>query len=278
VTVAATLRDRIADGVYAVGGSLPTGDALASEFGVSRGVVRKALTALEVEGLLTLGRGAPATVVAAPAAEPPPTPQAAGVMLPDRIRAAFGAEHVTIDAFSLTTETLLDALAYAYQSVRAREVTPQSIRVRVLVPAMDAALALPKLVDDPDDPRPLERLHGIQRTCHDMLAMGLRSLEVGGYVREVSLDVLTVPLTPMHKLYLLNGSESLIGYYRVTRRPVAFAGGEREIYDVLGIEAPLFRSSSGPDARDAQEAMFVRTSQEWFDSLWSSIAQPFTLG
>ncbi|EST21677.1 hypothetical protein N566_27255 [Streptomycetaceae bacterium MP113-05] len=277
-TIAATIRDRITSAVYAPGDSLPTGSDLAAEFGVSPRIIRTALTVLDAEGFVTRGRGAPATVNPRPSTPGSPAPQAAGVMLPDRLRVAFEAEHVTIDSFSLTAETLLDALAYAYQGVRARELAPQSISLRVLVPAADAVLALPRLIDDPNDPRPLDRLHGIMHTCHGMLAMGLDSLKDSHLVSDVSLELRSVPLTPMHKLYLLNGTESLVGYYEVSQRSVPIGGAEEEIWDVLGIEASLFRSSSGPDARDEQEATFVRASARWFESLWSSIARPVTLG
>jgi hypothetical protein len=278
VTVAAALRARITSGVLVPGMRLPTQQDLAAEFGVKRSVVRQAVNTLEAEGLVSGGRGAPATVTERPLSPPSPAPQAAGVMLPDRIHAAFRAEHVTIDTFSLTTETLHDALAVAYQGVRSGKLTPQSITVRVMVPTFDAHLALPRTVTDPEDKRPLERLHGIIRTCHDTLELGLDDLRVRGLVPEVSLEFRGVPVTPMHKLYLLNGTESLIGYYNVVPRSVPIDGVEMEIFDVLGLDAQLFRSSAGPDARDAQEAEFVRASCSWFESLWSTIAQPFTLG
>ncbi|WP_168711436.1 GntR family transcriptional regulator [Streptomyces sp. RKND-216] len=276
LTVAAMLRERITSGVVAPGDSLPKRADLAAEFGVSGNVIRQALTTLEDEGLVTLGRGAPATVN-----EPPPSapaPQTAGVLLPDRIRAAFEAEHVTIDSFSLTAETLHEALAVAYLGVRAGALTPRSIALRVMVPAIDTRLALPSLIDDPGDTRPLERLRGIMNTCHDTLAMGLNSLHLRGHVPEVALEFRSVPLTPMHKLYLLNGTESLIGYYEVVPETVILEGGEARIYDVLGIDSLLFRSSSGPDSRDAQDAAFVVSSQRWFDSLWNSIARPIESG
>lgn len=276
VSLAAALRARISNGVLAPGSRLPTQQDLSAEFGVNRTVVRQALSTLKAEGLVTMGRGAPATVTEPVA--PPPAPQAAGVLLPDRLHEAFRAEHVTIDTFSLTTETLHDALSYVYQGVRAGELTPGSVTVRVLVPAADARLALPRLVADPGDERPMRRLHDIMRTCHDTLQMGLASLRVRGLVPEVSLEFRHVPVTPLHKLYVLNGTEALIGYYQVVPRQVTVDHEEVEIYDVLGLDAPLFRSSCAADARDAQEAAFVEASRSWFESLWSTIARPSTLG
>lgn len=53
----AEIRSRIATGRWRAGTSLPSEAALSSEFGVSRGTVRQALTALRDEGLLFGGRG-----------------------------------------------------------------------------------------------------------------------------------------------------------------------------------------------------------------------------
>jgi GntR family transcriptional regulator len=52
------LRDRIAAGHYARSAPLPTEQALSAEHGVSRETVRRALAALEAEGLITRRRGA----------------------------------------------------------------------------------------------------------------------------------------------------------------------------------------------------------------------------
>lgn len=56
------VRQRILDGVYPVGASLPSEGELCAEFGVSRGPVRQALAALRADGLLTISRGRPALV------------------------------------------------------------------------------------------------------------------------------------------------------------------------------------------------------------------------
>jgi GntR family transcriptional repressor for pyruvate dehydrogenase complex len=55
--LAAELRRRIADGVIQPGAKLPSENALISEFGVSRTVVRSALTRLQAEGLVETERG-----------------------------------------------------------------------------------------------------------------------------------------------------------------------------------------------------------------------------
>jgi GntR family transcriptional regulator len=52
------LRDRIARGVYAANGMMPTENALAIEHNISRVTVRRALAALENEGVIIRRRGA----------------------------------------------------------------------------------------------------------------------------------------------------------------------------------------------------------------------------
>jgi hypothetical protein len=87
-----------------------------------------------------------------------------------------------------------------------------------------------------------------------------------------------VPVTPLHKLYLINGDQALFGHYQVVERPVLFGDGRSEnIFDVLGIDAVLFpyrRDEREPESADTR---FVDQAQAWFDSVWSTIAEPVTL-
>ncbi|HYH76441.1 MAG TPA: winged helix-turn-helix domain-containing protein, partial [Arthrobacter sp.] len=55
--LAADLRTRIVDGVIQPGDKLPSENSLMGEFGVSRTVVRSALTRLQAEGLVETERG-----------------------------------------------------------------------------------------------------------------------------------------------------------------------------------------------------------------------------
>jgi DNA-binding GntR family transcriptional regulator len=51
--IATVLRQRVADGLYPPGARLPSETALSQEFGAVRNTVRRALAALEAEGLIT---------------------------------------------------------------------------------------------------------------------------------------------------------------------------------------------------------------------------------
>ncbi|MDT0305561.1 winged helix-turn-helix domain-containing protein [Streptomyces sp. DSM 44917] len=265
--IAGTLRDRIRSGTLPRNARLPTQRALTDEFGVNRTTVRQALAILEREGYLSArGRGAPA-VVSAPASD---SPRPAGVAVADRIAVAFQAQDITIDAFCLTTETLNSALAAPLVAISAGELTPKSIAIRVLLPNPDAPLAYPRLVSDPSDRRPLARLRQLTRTFSTSLRHQLTSLAEMQLVPDVRVEIRSVPITPVQKLYLLNGREVLTAYYQVVPRVVEYEREQLEIYDVLGLSSKVFRSSS--------DTAFVEESHQWFESLWSTLAQPLTLG
>lgn len=151
--VADALRARIDSGGLRPGDSLPTQKALMDEFDVERGVVRKALDLLKREQLLAdVGRGSPPTVAepTAPREEAPPL--TAGVELAERLDVAFQATHVTLDAFSLTTETLNQAIAPTLMAIAAGRAAPRPVTCRLMVPSPDAHLALvPNRVPAPAD-------------------------------------------------------------------------------------------------------------------------------
>jgi DNA-binding transcriptional regulator YhcF (GntR family) len=265
--IAGVLRDRIRTGGLPVNARLPTQRELVEEFGTNRTTVRQALAILEHQGYVTSrGRGAPA-VVSLPGQD---SPRPASAEVADRIAVAFHAEDISIDAFCLTTETLNSALAAPLIAISAGELTPRSIAIRALLPDPDAPLAYPRLVSDPHDRRPLARLRRLTSTFSTSLRHQVTSLADLRLVPKVSVEIRSVPITPVQKLYLLNGTEVLTAYYQVVPRVVEYEQEQLEIYDVLGLSSKVFRSSS--------DTAFVEESQRWFESLWSTLAQPLTLG
>lgn len=85
--LAADLRMRIVDGVIQPGDKLPSENTLISEFGVSRTVVRSALTRLQAEGLVETERGRGSFALTPPPADAPPVPGIRPVVsLEDRAR------------------------------------------------------------------------------------------------------------------------------------------------------------------------------------------------
>jgi DNA-binding transcriptional regulator YhcF (GntR family) len=285
--VADALRARIDSGVLRPGDSLPTQKALMDEFDVERGIVRKALDLLKREQLLAdVGRGSPPTVAEPSAVREEAPPLTAGVELAERLDVAFQATHVTLDAFSLTTETLNQAIAPTLMAIAAGRAAPRSVTCRLMVPSPDAHLALPLLVADPADPRPLKRLDRLVELHARAFAHTLQYLRERGRVKELSVEVRGVALTPTTKLYVLNGTEALTGFYEVVpnRVPAPADDGHQDdpprdeymdIYDVLGVDTSLFRHSSAHDARDRHEAAYVDSAKRWFESAWQKIAKPY---
>jgi hypothetical protein len=92
-----------------------------------------------------------------------------------------------------------------------------------------------------------------------------------------SIEFRTVPLTPVQKVYLINGRTALLGLYRVMERPVEFRGRTRDIYDVLGVGATLFTHRAHEADPDSPGSRFVDEAQAWFESLWSTISGPLDL-
>ena len=71
--LAADLRNRIVEGTIQPGDKLPSENTLIGEFGVSRTVVRSALTRLQAEGLVETERGRGSFVLTPPISGPSAT-------------------------------------------------------------------------------------------------------------------------------------------------------------------------------------------------------------
>jgi DNA-binding Lrp family transcriptional regulator len=269
--IADTLRERIRVGRIRAGDRLPTQAELAEEFGVERGTVRQALRALQEDGLLThVSKGSPPRV--APPAPGRQAPQPTMVGLAPRLVAAFAAERVRIDVVCHTAETLMLALGEPLRHIHEGTLRPASVDVRVLVPSRGINLAFPVPVEGDDDAvhrRWLEMRNAQSRVLrHNLLA--LRATH--GIDVHVTFRALT--FTPPVKLYLLNGSEALIGYYVLTKREEEYVGQTLQMYDALGSRSLLFCFERGAAGRDAA---FVEESQKWFDALWETITTDLTL-
>ncbi|MCM2427049.1 GntR family transcriptional regulator [Streptomyces sp. RKAG337] len=278
--IAAELRAEMDSGALAAGDQIPTQEALSRRFKVSRATVQRALDDLRQDDYIDSQRGRGSYVQGAGVRTGPrqrPGPGPAGVELAEHLDAAFQEPRITVDSFSLTAETLNSAIQGPLRRIQAGEIAPESIAIRLLVPEPAARLAVPRLVNDPEDGRPLERLRQLAQNQVGGLQSSFHRLADLGLVVDASIEIRTVSVTPFHKLYLINGSETLFGYYKIVEHPVSYRGVDMEIYDTLGLGATLFHYSSAGDTPDPYSAEYVRQSQDWFDSVWSTIAEPLRL-
>lgn len=272
--IADILRERINNGDLKAGDRLPTQAELADEFGVERGAVRQALRALQQDGLLSnVSKGSPPRIAEPPAparGEPQPTM----VGLAPRLTEAFSAQHVRVDAACLTAETLMLALGEPLRRIHAGDICPKSVDARILLPSRDITLAFPVPVDGRSDDDPVHQRWLAQRNAQgQVLKHNLQALRATHGI-DVRVTFRALPFTPPIKLYLLNGSEALIGYYMITKREEEWDSETLEMYDALGGKSLLFSFEQRGGQRDTA---FVEQSQKWFDALWETITTDLTL-
>ncbi|MEU0989016.1 GntR family transcriptional regulator [Streptomyces sp. NPDC005953] len=275
--MAEILTGRIRSGLLQHGQRMPTQEQLADEFGVERRAIRQALDLLRRAGLLSAAvKGAPARITR-PSASDVSTqrPEQTDAGLGPRLMAAFQEPHVRIDAVSLTAESLNLALAEPLRLMRTGQLSPATVRVRLMVPSRDLELAFPRPAGDIGKVRLVhERWLALRNSHGQVLRSSLRALRT---TRDLDVEVTlrALPFTPPVKLYLLNGETALFAFYTVTKRKEQIDGTSTEIYDALGSESVLFPFEGMGQPRDE---VFVAQSQAWFDGLWGTLAKEITLG
>ncbi|MFF5844609.1 GntR family transcriptional regulator [Streptomyces massasporeus] len=273
--VLTALRASMADRTYAPGTLLPPQRELAARLGVSRDTVQRALRHLRDEGLIDSRQGSGSRVLtraahmAGPAGETGVRPQT----LASFIGRTFERNDVLLDVYTLTSETLDAHIRLQAERIRAREVAPDRIALRMMLPDEEMELPYPRNRADPSDGRAQARLHRITRQYLGNLKRTLRDLREDDFVRSVDVQVRRVRLTPTFKLYLAHGEEALYGPYTVIERRILLDETDEEIeaLDVLGIGATLTHHVRGEDP-GSPGASFVSSQQQWFDSVWEHLA------
>ena len=136
--VASSLRAGILTGRFKPGERLPSGSALASQYGVARMTIQQAVRVLRDEGLITSRTGSGVFV-----REHPAQP----VGLASQLERAFDAEDVTLDFFGISGEALQEAMREPLDKIRTGRHHPRSIRIRALVPDDGKPSTLPPVSD-----------------------------------------------------------------------------------------------------------------------------------
>ncbi|WP_416975430.1 GntR family transcriptional regulator [Streptomyces sp. 4F14] len=271
--IAAILRARITEGAYPVGGFLPSQRELADEFTVSRDTVQRVLRELVSEGWIQSRQGSGSRVVLKTQRISSGDPQRKGraLSLGPLLAEAFQEPEVTLDVFTLTSETLSGHMLSQVERIYTGQISPRRIAVRILLPGGE--LPYPHVIDVPEDRRLQERMQGITRQHLAILTRAFRGLQTQSAVEDISLEVRHVPLTPTFKLYLLNHRTALFGPYEVVQRPIVLDTGEEvAALDVLGLGATLTHQVEDSDP-DSAASVFVESMRTWFESVWRTLAK-----
>lgn len=274
--VSEELRVRLSDGAYPIDSPLPSQESLAREFGVARDTVRRALRELSSEGWIESGRGKRSRVVmrqhiqsSAPRVS---RSRHHPVTLGPLIGEAFEQEEVTLDIYTLTSESMDAHIRIQAERIRTGDISPRRIALRMILPAAQHPMPYPRARDDKDDPRLPERLRAITKVHTDSLLAVLEQLHADELVPEVEVEVRRAELTPTFKLYVINHDEVLHGFYEPILRKITLGDGtEVESVDVLGFGASLTHH-----VRDANPtspgSTFVANTTRWFEAVWNLLA------
>lgn len=270
------LRSRITDGTYPLGSFLPSQRDLAEEFGVSRDTVQRALRELAGERWIDPRQGSGTRVVNTQriqSSAPKATRSRHGATLGPFISEAFEGPEVTLDVYTLTSESLDAHIRLQAERIRAGFIHPERIALRILLPSTSMELPYPTAVDKTYTPQVQDRLRAIMERHTESLRNVLRELQVEKLVPSVDVQVRHAPLAPAFKLYLLNGVEVLHGLYEIIERPVVIDGArEIDALDVLGLGATLTHHVKDTD-RNSSGSVFVESMESWFKSVWTLLAE-----
>ncbi|MCG8966819.1 MULTISPECIES: GntR family transcriptional regulator [Streptomyces] len=271
--VAGVLRARMADGTYPLRSLLPPERELAEQFGVSRSTVQRVMTELRSEGWIETRQGSGSRVVRTQWIHSPTSSKRPDrrVTLGPLISQAFEQPEVTLDVYTLTSESLDAHIRLQTERIRAEEIAPQRIALRMLLPSEDLELPYWRTGDRGDDQMLRERLLGISRRHAASLRTVLSDLRTMKLVPSVDFEIRRVIVAPTYKLYLVNRTAALFGPYEVFERSIELDDGRVvEATDVFGLGARLTHHVKEDDPY-ATDTVFVETMQGWFDSVWKHL-------
>ena len=267
--VAGELRARLASGHYPLHSRLPSQRELAHEFSVSRDTVQRVLAELKSERWIESRQGSGSRVIKSQRIHSPTSSQRLGPL----ISAAFEQKEVTLDVYTLTSESLDVHIRLQAERIRSGEIAPERIVLRMLLPSESLELPYPRALDAADAPRLRDRFRTITRRSTESLVHVLRDLKAAALVPSVELHIRHAPLTPTFKLYVINGAEVLHGLYQIVERDLVLDSGEQlRALDVLGLGATLTHHVHDGDP-DSAGTVFVDTMCKWFGSVWDLLSE-----
>ena len=266
--VAAALRAAILTRKVAPGDRLPSQAELSKRYGVARMTIQQALRILKDEGLIASRQGS-GMFVRERTARP--------VGLRPHIEQAFEDPNVRIDFSGYTAETLHGIIAEPLDKVREGRLSPQSIKLRLLLSDMEQPLAIPRATsNDPEASTAVrKRMAEISGRHAGAISDAVQELADLGLVPEASVETRVHGSAPLFKAYVINDADVFFGYYPVVRHEVRIGGKRSTIFDPMGKDAVMFQHTDDGDP-DSTGSQFVAQTRAWFGSIWDTIARPST--
>ncbi|WP_405615723.1 winged helix-turn-helix domain-containing protein [Streptomyces sp. NBC_00076] len=274
--VAGALRARMANGDYPLNSFLPAQRDLAKMFHVSRDTVQRVLKELQSEGWIDTRQGSGSRVIRVQRIHSPTSSSQPDrmVTLGPLVQRAFQEREVTLDVFTLTSESLDAHIRLQVERmIRGEQAPPQRIAIRMLLPLETLEIPYWRTDDGVHDELLKERYLAITRQHTASLRSMLSDLKVRKLVPSVHFDIRRVRLVPPFKVYLVNQAEALHGLYEVFKRGIVLEDDrEIEAIDVVGLGARLTHHVKDADPY-SQGTVFVETMQAWFDSAWEFLTE-----
>ena len=266
VQVANVLRAAILTRKLEPGERLPSQTDLASRYGVARMTIQQSLRLLREEKLIVSRQGS-GVFVRERTARP--------VGLRPHIEAAFNQVDVSIDFSGYTAETLHTAIQEPLDKIRNGLLTPETIRLRLLLSDMTVPMAIPSRAgDDPgDDPRVRARMERTAQRYAGGIFDSVAELAQMELVRLASVEIKVHSSAPLFKLYLINDTDLFFGFYPVREHTITISGEQIPVYDPMGKDTELFHHTTGDP--DSTGSLYLSEAGRWFSSIWSTIARPW---
>ena len=197
------------------------------------------------------------------------------VGLRPHVERAFQDETVTIDFAGFSGETLAGAISEPLDQVRAGQLKPSSIRIRILVPNPQRPWSLPCRIEDlEDEPAFRRRMVGIMDRSLATIVDAVAELRDLDAVTDATAEIRVHGLPPVFKLYVVNGTEAFFGFYPIGEHIVKADGTTYPMYDTMGKDSILFHHSIGEDPQ-SPNAHYVTEARTWFDSVWTSVSRAY---
>ncbi|MFF0493438.1 GntR family transcriptional regulator [Nocardia sp. NPDC004068] len=264
--IANQLRAAILTRKIAPGEKLPSGPQLVERYGVAKATAEQAIRILRDEGLVISRKGS--GVYVRERTERP-------VGLRPHIERAFEAAAVTIDFAGFSGETLHGAIAEPLDRIREGRLRPDALTIRLLVPDASIPWSLPARTDDlSDSPAFRRRATRIMERHALAIVDAVHELSELGLVATANAQVRVFPAVPLFKLYVLNGEQAFFGYYPVREHKLELDSETTAIWDLMGKDATLFQHATDADL-ESSSSQFVKQSQMWFESIWTSVARDY---